>query len=235
MDQRSLWDRYRKYLCDCPTVGLRLDVSRMRFPDAFLDQMRPAMGEAFAAMEALERGATANPDEQRQVGHYWLRAPELAPRPELRQAIEQTVAAVKDFARAVHGGSVAPPGGGTFDRVLVVGIGGSALGPQLCADALTAAGAGGADKMKPYFLDNTDPDGIDRALDQIGAGLSRTLTVVISKSGGTKETRNGMLEAARAYERLGLSFPKHAVAVTGEGSELDTLASQQHWLRRFPM
>src|SRR5262245_27641661 len=180
MDQRSLWDRYRKYLCDCPTVGLRLDVSRMRFPDAFLDQMRPAMGEAFAAMEALERGATANPDEQRQVGHYWLRAPELAPRPELRQAIEQTVAAVKDFARAVHGGTIAPPGGGTFDRVLVVGIGGSALGPQLCADALTAAGA---DKMKPFFLDHTEPDSIDRTLEPNGAGRPVTPTGRLSNCG----------------------------------------------------
>src|SRR4051812_16775543 len=101
MDQRALWDRYRKYLCDCPSVGLRLDVSRMRFRDGFVDQLRPALSEAFAAMEALERGAVANPDEGRQVGHYWLRAPELSPQPELRQAIEQTVAAVKDFARAV--------------------------------------------------------------------------------------------------------------------------------------
>src|SRR5438128_54427 len=83
---------------------------------------------------------------------------------------------------------------------------------------------GAADKLKPSFLDNTDPDGIDRALEQIGDGLSRTLTVVISKSGGTKETRNGMLEVARAYERRGLAFARHAVAVTGEGSELDKLA-----------
>src|SRR4051812_32709888 len=189
MDQRSLWDRYRKYLCDCPTVGLRLDVSRMRFPDGFLDQMRPAMGEAFAAMEALERGATANPDEQRQVGHYWLRAPERAPKPELRQAIEQTVAAIKDFARAVHGGTVAPPGGGTFDRVLVVGIGGSALGPQLCADALTASGAGGADKMKPFFLHNTDPGGIDRTLDQSRARRPRPRPRGHPQSGGAEGGR----------------------------------------------
>src|SRR5205823_12945084 len=63
----------------------------------------------------------------------------------------------------------------------------------------------------------------------------RTLTVVISKSGGTKETRNGMLEAARAYEQRKLPFGKHAVAVTGEGSELDKLAAQQGWIRRFPM
>ncbi|HEY6877303.1 MAG TPA: glucose-6-phosphate isomerase, partial [Polyangiales bacterium] len=53
--------------------------------------------------------------------------------------------------------------------------------------------------------------------------------------GGTKETRNGMLETKRAYERLGLDFGKHAVAVTGEGSELDQVARQEGWIERFPM
>ncbi|MGH7859255.1 MAG: glucose-6-phosphate isomerase, partial [Candidatus Binatia bacterium] len=83
--------------------------------------------------------------------------------------------------------------------------------------------------------DNTDPDGIDRTLEQIGSGLPETLTVVISKSGGTKETRNGMLEAEVAYSRAGLDFSRHAVAITGEGSELDRYAAQHRWLHRFPM
>src|SRR5207245_2074452 len=60
-----------------------------------------------------------------------------------------------------------------------------------------------------------------------------TLTVVISKSGGTKETRNGMLETKSAYERAGLTFARHAVAVTGVGSELDKFAHD--WVARFPM
>src|SRR5204862_4368400 len=64
---------------------------------------------------------------------------------------------------------------------------------------------------------------------------AHTLTVVISKSGGTKETRNGMLEAAAAYEKAGLDFGKHAVAVTGPGSELDKYADKNGWLTRFPM
>src|SRR5262249_36368971 len=65
--------------------------------------------------------------------------------------------------------------------------------------------------------------------------LERTLTVVVSKSGGTKETRNGMLEAERAYRARGLDFGRHAVAVTGEGSELDRHATAQGWIARFPM
>jgi glucose-6-phosphate isomerase len=89
--------------------------------------------------------------------------------------------------------------------------------------------------MKPYFLDNTDPDGFDRVLATIGDSLSETLTLVISKSGGTAETRNGMLEVMRAYHISGLSFEKHAVAVTGVGSALDKLAISGKWIARFPM
>ena len=43
-------------------------------------------------MKALEAGAIANPDEQRMVGHYWLRAPALAPDADRRAAIEATLA-----------------------------------------------------------------------------------------------------------------------------------------------
>src|SRR5260370_26148391 len=44
-----------------------------------------------------------------------------------------------------------------------------------------------------------------------------------------------MLEAQQAYERKGLKFGEHAVAVTGRDSELDRFATQNGWLRRFPM
>jgi hypothetical protein len=53
--------------------------------------------------------------------------------------------------------------------------------------------------MDIYFFDNTDPDGFDRVFDKIDNYLSQTLVVVVSKSGGTKETRNGMLEAESFY------------------------------------
>jgi glucose-6-phosphate isomerase len=61
------------------------------------------------------------------------------------------------------------------------------------------------------------------------------LVVVISKSGGTKETRNGMVEAEAKFKSAGLEFGKHAVAVTGVGSDLDKHAEKNGWLARFPM
>src|SRR5438128_5764189 len=108
----------------------------MKFPADFFEKMQPRIEKAFAAMRELEAGAIANPDEQRMVGHYWLRNPALAPNAELRRDIDETNARIKTFAADVHNGKIAPGGGARFRHVLLIGIGGSALGPQFIADAL---------------------------------------------------------------------------------------------------
>ncbi|MBI3890278.1 MAG: glucose-6-phosphate isomerase [Candidatus Wallbacteria bacterium] len=233
MDSLSRWRRFKESLCDCPGLGVSVDYSRMLFPPEFFETMGPKIERAFHEMKALEAGAIANPDENRMVGHYWLRSPERAPTAELRRTIEKALRDVKKFARDVHAGRVRPPRSKRFENVLIIGIGGSALGPQFVSRALRTA----KDKMRAFFFDNTDPDGIDAVLGQLAqaGGLARTLAVAISKSGATKETRNGMLEAEAAWTRAKLSFPRHAVAVTGDGSELDRHSTVQGWLARFPM
>ncbi|MBL8912329.1 MAG: glucose-6-phosphate isomerase [Archangium sp.] len=220
------WKRYQELLC--VVDGVTLDVSKLKTPSGWPASEASRFERAFDAMDALEKGAVANPDEQRRVGHYWLRAPELAPTEE-RAAITDTLSRVKAFSADVHMGRVVGSTGSKFSRALIIGIGGSALGPQLATDALGST----SDKMSLSFFDNTDPDGMDRVLAQLSGALKETLVVVISKSGGTKETRNGMLEAKAAFERAGFDFAKHAVAVTGAGSELDKAAAG--WLARFPM
>jgi glucose-6-phosphate isomerase len=227
---RELWDRYREYLTVHPSIQLRFDPSRMKFTGEYLAKLEPAVQRAFAAMDALEGGAIANPDEKRMVGHYWLRDSARAPNAELKQEIDDTLARIKKFANDVHNSRVRGERG-HFLNLIVIGIGGSALGPEFVHAALGGAG----DRMKVYFFDNTDPDGFDRVLHQLEGNLDNTLTVVISKSGGTKETRNGMLEAELAYEKAGLDFGKHAVAVTGAGSELDRYAEKKNFIARFPM
>ena len=231
MASSSLWQRFQQYFLRYDDLGFSIDVSRMKFPDDFFEKMRPKIDKAFAAMRDLENGGIANPDEKRMVGHYWLRNPKLAPNAELRLEIEKTDAAIKKFAAEVHGGKIKGGRGEKFQHVLSIGIGGSALGPQFIADALGTA----KDPMDIYFFDNTDPGGFDRVFNKIDKDLARTLVVVISKSGGTKETRNGMLEAEARFKAAGLDFSKHAVAITGAGSELDKLAEKSGWLARFPM
>jgi glucose-6-phosphate isomerase len=227
------WPRFKEYFWSNPSLGAALDISRIPFPDDFLASMEPRMKQAFAAMEALEKGAIANPDEQRMVGHYWLRAPQLAPTEELRNEITSTLTAIKEFAAKIHKGQIGAPAG-KFRELLVIGIGGSALGPQFVSHALSRLKAG-RDKMGVHFFDNTDPDGMDSVLKELGRRLRQTLVVVISKSGGTVETRNGMLEAAVAFKAAGLDYTKYFVAVTGAGSKLDQTAVKEGWLARFPM
>lgn len=231
MSSSSLWQRFQRYFLCYPDLGFSLDISRMKFPDDFFEKMRPNIDKAFAAMRALEAGEIANPTEHRMVGHYWLRDAALAPTSEIRTEIEETIARIKTFAADIHAGKITAEGGELFKHVLLIGIGGSALGPQFVSDALGAR----ADPMDIFFFDNTDPDGFDRTFEKIDNELVQTLVVVVSKSGGTKETRNGMLETAAKFKEKGLEFNKHAVAVTGAGSDLDKYAQKNGWLARFPM
>jgi glucose-6-phosphate isomerase len=231
MTPSELWEHYKTLLFDDPALGVRLDLSRMNLGPGTLEDAEGALRAAYSAMDALEAGDIANPDEDRRVGHYWLRAPDRAPSAEITRDILETQARILDFAAQVHDGRVAPPRAARFRHLLVIGIGGSALGPQLVADAL----GGPADPLTPHFLDNTDPDGFDRVLGGLGDALAETLAIVISKSGGTAETRNGMLEATAAWRGRGLDFGTQAVAVTREGSALDQHSREHGFIDRFPM
>ena len=231
MTESLSWKNFQQHYLALPELGIALDTSRMNAPDVLPDSLEKLFRNAFQQMQELEKGSLANPDENRMVGHYWLRNPELAPSAKIQKVISSTKENILEFAAEIHQSKLQPQKAGSFRNVLLLGIGGSALGPQFVQKALRSK----ADRMKFYFLDNTDPEGIDQVLSSIGKGLAETLTLVISKSGGTKETRNAMLEVRQTYEKAGLDFTKHAVAVTGEGSQLDQLAKKENWLRRFPM
>ncbi len=227
---KSLWETYQQSIIRYPDLGFTLDTSRMGVPTDWIGSMSEKIAAAYAHNKALEEGAIANPDEGRQVGHYWLRNTELAPS-EHKSWIEEVNAQTFDIAEKVRTGEITAANGSKFVHVLVVGIGGSALGPQLIAKALTPVAA----DMEIHFLDNTDPVGIDETLTGFGDGITQTLVIVTSKSGGTPETRNGMLETEAFFKGKGIDFGKHAIAVTGEGSRLDQYAAENNWIARVPM
>src|SRR5205809_7659697 len=129
MASSSLWQRFQRYLLCYRDLDFSLDISRMKFSEDFFEKMQPKMEKAFTAMRELEAGAIANPDEGRMVGHYWLRDSKLAPAPELRADIDETNARIKQFAANIHSGKIAPQKGKRFKHLLLIGIGGSALGP----------------------------------------------------------------------------------------------------------
>ncbi|KAM3275879.1 hypothetical protein ACQJBY_044329 [Aegilops geniculata] len=204
-DPIKLWDRYVEWLYQHKQLGLFVDVSRMGFTDDFLLQMEPLMQRAFVAMGELEKGAIANPDEGRMVGHYWLRDPGLAPNSFLRTKIEKTVDHILAFSQDIVSGKIKPPSSqaGRFTQILSIGIGGSSLGPQFVSEALAPDNP----PLKIRFIDNTDPAGIDHQIAQLGEELKSTLVIVISKG----------------------------VAITQENSLLDNTARIEGWLDRFPM
>ncbi|KAG0455382.1 hypothetical protein HPP92_024674 [Vanilla planifolia] len=232
-DSVKLWHRYVEWLYQHKGLGLCLDVSRIGFTDEFFETMEPKLKRAFVAMQELEKGEISNPDERRMVGHYWLRNPALAPNPSLSSQIEKTLDAICTFAEEIISAKIKPPSSphGRFTQILSIGIGGSALGPLFVAEALAPDNP----PLKIRFIDNTDPAGIDHQIAQLGSELTSTLVIVISKSGGTPETRNGLLEVQKAFRDAGLDFSKQGVAITQENSLLDNTARIEGWIARFPM
>ena len=233
MDKLQLWERYQDWLYYHQGLELYVDVSRMKFDDSFYHSMKAKFADAFDSIAKLEQGAIANPDEKRMVGHYWLRNPDIAPNQEIKQQIKSCLADIQEFSQKIHSGAITNPDGEKFTDLLSIGIGGSALGPEFVSQALSPL----KPPLKIHFIDNTDPAGIDRVLAQLGDKLKTTLVLVISKSGGTPETRNGMLEVQNFYQRQGLDFSRYAIAITmmDQSSKLYQTVTAENWLACFPL
>lgn len=189
----------------------------------------------FGELDALEAGAIANVDEGRQVGHFWLRAPELAPTVELAQEIDDAVEAVRTLARDLRVGKATNGLGAAFTDVVLVGIGGSELGPHLLVDALGDDAEGARLGLAVSFLNNTDPDGVARVIGQLGARLDTTVVLVISKSGSTPEPNNALALLRMALKARMGNDAGHLVAITVAGSQLDKTARAEGWRAVLPM
>ena len=190
------------------------------------------LDKAFAVMVDTEGGAHVNESEDRMAGHYWLRNPSLAPEAGIGAEITQAVDKCRDFSAKIHRGEIANEAGEPFQYLVAIGIGGSQLGFQFILHALEDEGC----KLKPYTLDNTDPDSVDSLIREIGQrNLDKVLFVVASKSGGTTEIKNLYTVLAELYQAKRLRFGRHAVAVTMEDSKLYRHAKQEDWLEIFPV
>ena len=107
---------------------------------------------------------------------------------------------------------------GKYDDVVILGIGGSALGPIALRTALRPSGwnlldektRGGYPRL--HVLDNVDPVTIDALLAHLR--LERTLFIVTSKSGGTAETMAQFLIVHDRLTRASLDVTKQMVFIT---------------------
>ena len=110
-----------------------------------------------------------------------------------------------------------------FERIILLGMGGSSLAPEVTYQTLGAA----PDYPQLVVLDSTDPSQI-RAATQ-GASLSHTLFLVASKSGTTAETMSlfAHFRAALAEEVGNERWPRNFVAITDPGTPLEELARRE--------
>jgi glucose-6-phosphate isomerase len=107
---------------------------------------------------------------------------------------------------------------GRYDDVVILGIGGSALGPIALRTSLRPSGwnllddkaRGGYPRL--HVLDNVDPETIAALLGRLR--LERTLFIVTSKSGGTAETMAQFLIVHDRLSREKLEIARHLVFVT---------------------
>lgn len=107
---------------------------------------------------------------------------------------------------------------GRYTDVVILGIGGSALGPLALRTALRPSGwnmlsdKARAGNPRLHVLDNVDPETIGALLARLD--LAHTLFVVTSKSGGTAETMSQFLIVHEAIVHAGMSPKNHVVFVT---------------------
>ncbi len=142
---------------------------------------------------------------------------------------EETIWYVKEFASQIKG---------KFENILVLGIGGSALGGIAVTEAL----------LKPFwnlltpeqrnnyprifFLDNIDPDTINGLLQVLD--LKKTLVNVITKSGSTAETMSQFMIVKNILEKeLGADYRNNIVATTDKKTGILRQISEQEGYKTF--
>jgi len=139
---------------------------------------------------------------------------------------ETTAGAVIKMAGALEG---------RFENLVVLGIGGSALGTialksALCHplhNLLDSAGRKGRPRL--FVLDNVDPDLVKAVMEFVDP--KKTLVNVITKSGGTAETISQLVIFYEAMSKaIGRDAAEHFVATTDpQKGELRKMAAEFGW------
>ena len=185
--------------------------------------------------EELYNGAVINTGEQRLVLHHLARRQlgkdVIVDGVNKRDFYVEQQKKAADFANKVHAGEITNEAGEKFTTVVQIGIGGSDLGPRALYIALENwAKTNGFDKMEAKFISNVAPDDAAAVLNSID--VSRSLFIVVSKSGTTLETLTNEAFVKDALVKAGLNPSKHMLTAT---SETSPLAKSDDYLEAFFM
>ncbi len=113
-----------------------------------------------------------------------------------------------------------------FNCFVVLGIGGSALGPIAVQQALARDSS-----MELIVLDNVDPETMKRTFDKLD--IEKTMFNVITKSGKTSETMAQLMTAANMIAKKGFKIKEHVIATTDEKNGNLALIAQKEGLKTF--
>ena len=218
-------------------AGLTYSYAAKQVDDGILQELKALAEEAQLAgkFEELYNGAVINTGEKRLVLHQLTRGQlggaVVADGADKRAFYTEQQKKIAAFAKKVHNGEIVNEKGEKFTTVCQIGIGGSDLGPRAMYMAMENwARKNSAFKMEAKFISNVDPDDAAAVLASLDA--SRTIFVLVSKSGTTLETLTNEAFVKDALKNAGLDASKHMIAVT---SETSPLASSSDYLAAFFM
>ncbi len=223
------WDKFCNYLWFDKKLNIWLDISKINFNNDKIISLEKTFKNVFSTIQELEDGAISNIDENRQVGHYWLRNPSIAPSAEIREELNNDIKAISEFGKDILGGKIKNKNNQKYTNVLWIGIGGSGLGPLLITESLQKFSEG----LNFSYIDNIDPFLINEKLIELSNKLSTTLFVVVSKSGGTPEPKIAMNIIKTHLESNGFEWNLNAIAITMKDSKLYKKAISENWLKVF--
>ncbi|MBR5340423.1 MAG: glucose-6-phosphate isomerase [Erysipelotrichaceae bacterium] len=229
-------DRVKKY--SVPMLeGMTYNFAAKNVDDEILKALQELADEAGLTekYKELYNGAVINTGEKRLVLHQLCRGQlgddVIADGVNKREFYVAQQNRIAEFADKVHNGEIVNGEGKPFTTVVQIGIGGSDLGPRAIYLALENwARKNNKLKMEARFISNVDPD--DAAAVLNGIDPSRSLFVLVSKSGTTLETLTNETFVKEALKKAGLDPAKHMVAVT---SETSPLAKNEGYLDAFFM
>mgnify|MGYP003312642074 CR=1 FL=1 len=96
------WDKYCKYLWFDKQINIWLDISKINFTLDQISSLENKFINVFSALKELEAGAISNIDENRQVGHYWLRNPSVAPNDLIKDEINNDIRDISESVSYTH-------------------------------------------------------------------------------------------------------------------------------------
>ena len=184
---------------------------------------------------ALYSGEVINTGEKRRVLHQLTRGQlgndVVEDGVNKRKFYMDQQANIAEFARKMHDGKILNENGEKFTTAVQIGIGGSDLGPRAMYMALENwARKNNTFRMEAKFISNVDPD--DAAAVLASVDLSRSVFILVSKSGTTLETLTNETFVKKALKDAGLDPSRHMIAVT---SETSPLAKSSDYLTAFFM